>query len=434
MSENASVSQATQLGPETTAGTAVAATKRLQATSFNSSPDGGIAQFTPAGQKYATLALPGKEWSKVDVDGVGSYTDLVYLFSMAVKAVTPTNPSGAAYLWDFAPSGTLEDVVKTFTAEKGNRSRAGRVKNLFLNDLSLAWDREKVTTKASGMATSWEDDIALSTAATYTLTANGTPPTAGTFTLTYAGQTTAGIAFDATPAAVKAALEALSTIAAGDVDVALTTLGPTLAVASSVYTITFKRALGAQAITLTGTFTGLTASGSIALAAGTVGAAATAVTAVPILGQHLDVWMDDTSGALGTTKLTRAFRGEWSLSGRFNTVWPVNTAQSSFVGTVEKATGSMFKFTHAYDDVGAGLLTTMRAGDSKFIRFKATGPVITGAYTNYVILDMAAKVSKVLTFEDADGVYSVGAEFVLVDDASWGKPFRCQIEAPLSAL
>lgn len=44
-------------------------------------------------------------------------------------------------------------------------------------------------------------------------------PTSGTFTLTYAGQTTAPIPFNATAAQVKAALEALSNINPGDVDV-----------------------------------------------------------------------------------------------------------------------------------------------------------------------------------------------------------------------
>lgn len=42
-------------------------------------------------------------------------------------------------------------------------------------------------------------------------------PTAGSFTLTYAGQTTAAIAYNATAAVVAAALEALSNIGAGDV-------------------------------------------------------------------------------------------------------------------------------------------------------------------------------------------------------------------------
>lgn len=63
---------------------------------------------------------------------------------------------------------------------------------------------------------------------TLTITATG-----GTYTLTYDGQTTAAIAWDANAAAIDAALEALSNIGAGDVTVA--GAGP--------YTITFTGAL-----------------------------------------------------------------------------------------------------------------------------------------------------------------------------------------------
>ncbi len=48
------------------------------------------------------------------------------------------------------------------------------------------------------------------------LSTTGTP-TGGTFTLTFSGQTTAAIAFNATAAAVQAALEALTNVAPGDI-------------------------------------------------------------------------------------------------------------------------------------------------------------------------------------------------------------------------
>ncbi|MEV8101076.1 hypothetical protein [Streptomyces sp. NPDC088135] len=52
-----------------------------------------------------------------------------------------------------------------------------------------------------------------------TVTVTGTP-TGGTYTLTFSGQTTAGIPYNATAAQVKTALEALSNINPGDVAVA----------------------------------------------------------------------------------------------------------------------------------------------------------------------------------------------------------------------
>lgn len=51
-----------------------------------------------------------------------------------------------------------------------------------------------------------------------TVTVTGTP-TSGTYTLTFSGQTTAGIPFNATAAQVQTALEALSNIEVGDVTV-----------------------------------------------------------------------------------------------------------------------------------------------------------------------------------------------------------------------
>lgn len=68
-----------------------------------------------------------------------------------------------------------------------------------------------------------------------TVTITGTP-TGGTFTLTYSGQTTAAIAYNAAASAVQAALVALSNIAPGDVTVSGSAGGP--------YTVTFAAALG----------------------------------------------------------------------------------------------------------------------------------------------------------------------------------------------
>ena len=73
-----------------------------------------------------------------------------------------------------------------------------------------------------------------------TLTAHAaTPASAGAFTLTVDGETTAAIAFNATAAAVQAALEALSNIKPGDVS-AVATTGLNLGVASAVVTISWQ--------------------------------------------------------------------------------------------------------------------------------------------------------------------------------------------------
>lgn len=85
-----------------------------------------------------------------------------------------------------------------------------------------------------------------------TVTITGTP-TGGTFTLTYSGQTTAAIAYNAAASAVQTALENLSNISAGDVTVGG---GPGPA---TPYTVTFGGNLGAEDVaqmTATSSLTG----------------------------------------------------------------------------------------------------------------------------------------------------------------------------------
>ena len=49
----------------------------------------------------------------------------------------------------------------------------------------------------------------------------------------------------------------------------------------------------------------------------------------------IDVYMDPTSGTLGTTKLTRVLNANIHISDRFGPVWVLNTANNSYVATVE---------------------------------------------------------------------------------------------------
>jgi|GEM_PF-513509 len=93
---------------------------------------------------------------------------------------------------------------------------------------------------------------AVSTNEVQTISVTGSP-TGGTFTLTYSGQTTAGIAYNASAATVQSALEALSNLAVGDVVCAGGAL-PTTAV-----TVTFQGALANTNVALlTADSTGLT--------------------------------------------------------------------------------------------------------------------------------------------------------------------------------
>jgi hypothetical protein len=101
--------------------------------------------------------------------------------------------------------------------------------------------------------------------AVYTVTL-GTQ-SSGTFTLTVGANTTAGIAFNATAAAVQAALTGLASVGAGNATVTGNNGGP--------YTVTFVLAKGAQAVTLTGSGAALTTPGNFSVTSVTTGSAGT---------------------------------------------------------------------------------------------------------------------------------------------------------------
>ncbi|MGV9662579.1 phage tail tube protein [Nocardia niigatensis] len=78
--------------------------------------------------------------------------------------------------------------------------------------------------------------------------------TGGTFTVTVDGQITSGVAYNATGATLKTALEALSTVGVGKVEVTGTAGGP--------YTLTFANSVS----TVTASGTSLTPSGTVSVA------------------------------------------------------------------------------------------------------------------------------------------------------------------------
>lgn len=106
---------------------------------------------------------------------------------------------------------------------------------------------------------------------TFTVTGN---PTGGTFTITFSGQTTTGIAYNATAAAVQSALEALSNIAPGEAIVTGYAGGPyTVVLSGATVTNGVAPLSTASGASLTGgTSPGVTvvgSPGSVALADGT---------------------------------------------------------------------------------------------------------------------------------------------------------------------
>lgn len=120
-------------------------------------------------------------------------------------------------------------------------------------------------------------------------------PTGGTFTLTWSGQTTAAIAYNATAAAVQTALEALSNIAPGDITVTGNAGGPYTVTWGGVHLGDDVAALTASGASLTGGTTP-----GVTIATTTAGGSAGAADGSQVFAGFL---YTETSFYPGTTKV-----------------------------------------------------------------------------------------------------------------------------------
>jgi hypothetical protein len=321
MPERASLTQGVQVGVEVTPGTTVAANKKFISIGIESAIKIDPQRFRPMGQKFASQVVPGKEWVEANIDGVGSYTEVIwFLSSLLVTPSAPATLDTSAKKWTFTPSATAEDTVKTLTVEQGGVVRAHKFGYGLVTELEFKFNRDTVAISGSMIGQRITDSI--------TLTAGPTTPPE-----------------------------------------------------------------------------------------------------VPIIPTEVDVYVDPTSGALGTTKLTRCLEATVSIGDRFNPVWVLNSANTSFVAHVENEPKAEAKLLLEADSVGMGILTNMRAGSTQFLRVLATSATLAGATTQKYSLqiDAAIKVKDVSDFSDEDGVYAIEWTFEIVYDTTWTKAIEVQV-------
>lgn len=163
----------------------------------------------------------------------------------------------------------------------------------------------------------------------------------------------------------------------------------------------------------------------------------TSIAEKPMLPTDVDVYLDTTSAGLGTTKLTRALNANIKVTDRFGPVWVLNSANTSFVSTIETEPKAEFTVMVEADSQGMGLLSDMRSTTTKFIRVSATSAdnAGTSGSNKYSFQwDFAAKVKEIGDFSDEDGIYAIEWTFDMVHDPTWGKAMTVSCVNSLSTL
>lgn len=145
-----SVSIVSQIGTETTSGTAVPANRFLPTISFNPKLRRETKQFTGQGSKYPTSSVKHKQYADGSYDGVLDYNSFIYLLNgLTVPVTTPAAVVGSTTgkLWRYLPNSRAIDTPKTYTIESGDDVAADQYAYCQLTSLnaSLGQDDNKVS-------------------------------------------------------------------------------------------------------------------------------------------------------------------------------------------------------------------------------------------------------------------------------------------------
>ena len=116
-----------QFGKETTAGTAVAATKAFRSLSGTFKPDQKSKSYTSQGLRPTTAVIPSSRANTTgDLKGPLDVNELPYILNACVKKVTPTQiDTSGCYTWTWNPSYNTRETIDTFTFEWGDAAATG---------------------------------------------------------------------------------------------------------------------------------------------------------------------------------------------------------------------------------------------------------------------------------------------------------------------
>ena len=170
----------------------------------------------------------------------------------------------------------------------------------------------------------------------------------------------------------------------------------------------------------------------------TMTASPVAVAIAPMVAKHINVYLDSTSAALGTTQLLRVLSLDFTMSGIYGPLWVFNRTNASWAAHVDMVPKTIFKLKMEADAQGMALLGYLQSGTTYYLRISAQGGQIAsdgpGVVYNTMTHDMAIKVGKPTKFADDQGVFAIEWECTIVEDTSWGKSQTVTVTNLLASL
>lgn len=431
------VNQKLYMAVESVLGAAVAPVKKFPSLSVEFARMQDDQFYRPAGQLVPGTGVKHREWSEPSYQLGLDYNELLYIFAGLFGAPTTTNPgSGAAYQHVWSPTESNFGAPKSFTARRGDAVASGLVPALHFNSLDLTLSDGEAAASGECFGYAIKDTqgpIATTTDEVQQLTITGSP-TGGTFTITYSGQTTSALAYNATAAQIEAALQALSNI--GDDDVRV--YGSALP--AGTITIHFLNALGGTNVAAVTTTDSLTGGSTPATAISTLQAGAAAYTTIaqqPISKSEVNVYIDSTYGAIGTTKYCDALEIGLAIPPIRTPVKVLCTSYPSWKDSVQIAIEEMRSRMVLIKNTDIISFMQTYNGSTKptrYVRYEMIGALIGGSNYYKLLIDQAVKCETPADVSNVQETFAYEVNNRFVSDGDMGGPIKVTLVNTLSGL
>lgn len=168
----------------------------------------------------------------------------------------------------------------------------------------------------------------------------------------------------------------------------------------------------------------------------TLTGAPSTIAQMPIGPREIDVYIDPTFGALGTTKVSDALAFSFALGNKQVKKRVLNTTYQSFKETVESVPTLSASFTTEHNLQSRNLFATVTAASNptNYVRLKATGATIEAALKYTVQLDLAAQIID-MNQGETNSVWDYTYVLNPIYDSSFGnKLFEIMVQNTLTAL
>lgn len=392
------------LGAETVApGTLSIAFRRMRALNYRSRPNVNMKKFRPQGEKMNAVVVPTREWATGSISGLLDYNEFpIPLEAIIGKGVHSGGTVNQRNVHTYLLENRKRTVYQTYSLQRGEKTtRAHQHRYLVHSGLQLQINTTDCQVSGAFFAQSIEDGITMATGANevQAITVTGSP-TGGTYRLAFRGAETTDLAFGANAAAIQTALQALSTVGAGNATV--TGTGP--------FVVTFASALAAEAqpliVLVRNNLTGGTTP-TVTISETTRGGWAE-YQLVPVLPQHWNIYLADTQAGLNAGKLDKSVgvaAAGIDVADRHNPFFVLDRdVAGTFPNTTEMDPKFVANLTVGANSTGMALLNTLRTGATKWLRLEAVGPLIGGTSDPHkMIWEGPVKVADTGDFGNEDG-------------------------------